>query len=712
METQNPSAMISKSTLRSVATGLFVLLAALLAANIPAHGASGPWQRADTVEGRLIAAVEGMGEGTGTLGRVPLGLHLKMKPGWKTYWRSPGDAGLPPQLSWEGSGNLAGTDFRWPAPHRFTLFGIETFGYDGEVVFPITAKPAQAGQPLDLKASVDLLVCSEICVPQHLDLTLDVPAGPAASSGGDANLIARFASYVPGDGTASGLGIESVRTSGKDLEVVATGREPFVDPDVFVENAAGAVFGAPTVAYADGNRRITVTLPSTGQLVPLDGLPVTLTLVDGARSLETTATVNAAGSTGSGLGGTPGLIAILGFALIGGLLLNLMPCVLPVLSLKLLSVVGHGGSAPRQIRAGFLASAAGILFSFMVLAGAAIALKLTGSAVGWGIQFQQPLFLVFMVVLVTGFAANLWGLFEIPLPRAIADAALGGHHAGGHHSTSLSGHFATGALATLLATPCSAPFLGTAVGFALARGPLEILAVFAALGLGLALPYLLVAAFPALAARLPRPGRWMLVLRRILGGTLALTGVWLLSVLAVQVSPAAALAVGAMMATLVLVLAIRKRLPGRARVAGGALAAVLALAAFGLPMALDRHASQAAAAIDGRWTPFDKAAIKDQVAAGGTVFVDVTADWCITCQANKKLVLTRGAVAERLFGSGIVPMRADWTRPDDRISSYLAEHGRYGIPFNIVYGPGAPDGIPLPELLTEAAVLAALDRAR
>ncbi len=136
--------MISKSTLRSVATGLFVLLAALLAANLPAHGASGPWQRTDIVEGRLIAAVEGMGEGTGTLDRVPLGLHLKMKPGWKTYWRSPGDAGLPPQLSWEGSGNLAGTDFRWPAPHRFTLFGIETFGYDGEVVFPITAKPAQA----------------------------------------------------------------------------------------------------------------------------------------------------------------------------------------------------------------------------------------------------------------------------------------------------------------------------------------------------------------------------------------------------------------------------------------------------------------------------------------------------------------------------------------------------------------------------------------
>src|SRR4051812_21763463 len=294
METQNPSAMISKSTLRSVATGLFMLLAALIAANLPALSASGPWQRTETVEGRLITAVEG----TGSLDRVPLGLHLKMKPGWKTYWRSPGDAGLPPQLSWEGSGNLAGTDFRWPAPHRFTLFGIETFGYDGEVVFPITARPAQPGQPLDLKVSVDLLVCSEICVPQNLDLALEVPAGPAASSGNDANLIARFTSYVPSDGTASGLGIESMRTSGKGLEVTATAREPFVDPDLFVENAAGAAFAAPPVPLADGNRRITITLAATGQPVPLDGLPVTLTLVDGARSMETAATVNAGGVAG------------------------------------------------------------------------------------------------------------------------------------------------------------------------------------------------------------------------------------------------------------------------------------------------------------------------------------------------------------------------------------------------------------------------------
>ncbi|UEM02928.1 thioredoxin family protein [Skermanella rosea] len=694
--------MISRSTLSSVATGLLVLLAALLSSIPPVHGASGPWQATETVEGRLVAAVDG----AGSLDSVPIGLHLKMKPGWKTYWRSPGDAGLPPQLAWDGSANLAGTDMRWPAPHRFTLFGIETFGYDGEVVFPIAARPAEPGRPLDLRASVDLLVCSDICVPQRLDLTLAIPEGPASSAGADANLIARFASRVPGDGAASGLSIESVRAADKSLRVVATAREPFVDPDLFVEAGAAAAFGAPKIDFADGDRRITITLPVTGEPVALEGMPVTLTLVDGLRAMERAATVEAPGAIQAGDVG--GLAAMLGFALVGGLLLNLMPCVLPVLSLKLLSVVSHGGSAPREIRAGFLASAAGILFSFLVLAGAAVALKLTGSAVGWGIQFQQPLFLVFMVVLVTVFAANLWGLFEIPLPRAIADAAVGGH---GGHAPTLRGHFATGALATLLATPCSAPFLGTAVGFALARGPLEIVAVFLALGLGLALPFLAVAAFPRLAARLPRPGRWMIVLRRVLGAALALTGVWLLSVLAVQIGPAAALAVGALMVAVVLALAVRRRLPGRIRFAGGVAAALLALAAFGMPTALDRPASQAAAATDAEWVPFDRAAIAEQVAAGRTVFVDVTASWCITCQANKRLVLARDPVAGRLFGGAVVPMQADWTRPDDGIAAYLAEHGRYGIPFNMVYGPGAPEGIALPELLTEAAVLAALDRA-
>jgi suppressor for copper-sensitivity B len=263
-------------------------------------------------------------------------------------------------------------------------------------------------------------------------------------------------------------------------------------------------------------------------------------------------------------------------------------------------------------------------------------------------------------------------------------------------------------LATLLATPCSAPFVGTAVGFALSRGPVEILAIFTALGIGLAAPYLLVAAAPRLATRLPRPGRWMVWLRRGLGLALAGTALWLLAILAAQTGLIAALSVGALGAGIAVLLGLGGRIPAAYRAGGVAVLVALALA---VPMAV-RTSGPAAAAADARWIAFDREAIPGLVGEGRTVFVDVTADWCITCQVNKAMVLTRDPVARRLAGDeSVVTMRADWTRPSDAIASYLAAFGRYGIPFNAVYGPGAPTGIPLPELLTTQAVLDALDRA-
>ena len=397
-----------------------------------------------------------------------------------------------------------------------------------------------------------------------------------------------------------------------------------------------------------------------------------------------------------------GLLTVLGLALLGGLILNLMPCVLPVLSIKLLSAVSHGGRERGAVRLSFLASAAGLLFSFMVLAAGAIALQLGGLAVGWGIQFQQPVFLAAMAAVVTLFACNLFGFFEIPLPGWLSGTAqLGDNH-------SLGGHFVTGAFATLLATPCSAPFLGTAVGFALSRGPGEILAVFAALGLGLALPYLLIAAAPGLATALPRPGPWMVTLRRLLGLALAGTAVWLLSVVAVQLSLTVALVLAGLFAVLGLILFARHRghlalLPTRA----GATALVAAAIAVA---ALARDPAPAIAeATD--WVPLDRQAIARHVADGQVVFVDVTAEWCITCQVNKTLVLDQAEIAGLLGGEGVVAMRGDWTRPDPMIADYLASFGRYGIPFNVVYGPEAPAGVTLPELLSRSAVMEALNLA-
>ncbi|MBM3549700.1 MAG: copper resistance protein [Alphaproteobacteria bacterium] len=643
---------------------------------------------------RLVSAVTA----TGSLERIPLGLHLTLPEGWKTYWRSPGDAGLPARIDWNGSSNLADAEIRWPIPERFSLFGLETFGYEHDVVLPILARPTKPGEPMSLAANVDYLVCKDICVPITAALALELPAGTAKPSE-FAHLIDRFNVRVPSAATAAGLTIASAVASGSGtaarLTVSTRSDIPFGKPDLLIEAPPGHAFGKPRVERYDGGhiaRFVVPAFPPKDEALP--GTTLTLTVTDGDRAAEVQVTpaAGAGGSVASELA-----LALLA-ALIGGLILNLMPCVLPVLSIKLLSVVSHGGAERSATRRAFLASSAGILGSFALLASAAVAVKAAGATVGWGMQFQEPLFLVFMIVVVTLFAANLWGLFEVMLPAGL------GTMLGSTPSQGLTGHFLTGALATLLATPCSAPFLGTAIAYALSRGAVEIYAIFAALGLGLALPYLAVAAFPGLATRLPRPGAWMATLRRVLALALAATALWLLWVLASSSGRTAALGVGAIMAAAVAALAFLPR--ARVAVAG------LVIFAFVVPAALGTSAAPEKIEDATLWRSFDRQAIPRLVAEGKTVFVDVTADWCLTCQVNKRLVVGNDSVSARLKTPDVVALRADWTRPDPAIAEYLASHGRYGIPFNVVYGPSRPDGIVLPELLTVGSVLEALDEAK
>ncbi len=670
----------------------FIIVLAALIFSQPAGALSSAAMTSEFGSARLVSAVEA----TGSLQQIRLGLHLTMPEGWKTYWRSPGDAGLPARIDWDGSTNLAGAEIRWPIPERFSLFGLETFGYEGEVVLPIVARPATPGEAMKLAASVDYLVCKDICVPLTAQIRLDLPAGSARPSE-QAHLIDRFNVRVPSALTATGLAIEDVVAVGYDekarLIVTARSDPPFEKPDLLIEGPSGLAFGKPVVERHEGGRVARFILPVHAATdTPVVGAPLTLTLTDGDRAAEIQL-APVAGVDGAGIG----LLVALLTALLGGLILNLMPCVLPVLSIKILGVVGHGGAGRLEARRAFLASSAGILASFAVLATAAVAVKAAGLTVGWGMQFQEPLFLVFMIVVVTLFAANLWGLFEVALPAGLGGAL------GGAQPPGLVGHFLTGALATLLATPCSAPFLGTAIAFALSRGPGEIYAIFLALGLGLALPYLVVAGFPGAATRLPRPGAWMATLRRVLALALAATALWLLWVLSSSSGPAVSLAVGVLMIAAVVALALMSR----------ARLAVVAMIAFAFiaPQVLGTAARLERVSDDGLWRPFDRAEIPRLVAAGSTVVVDVTADWCLTCQVNKRLVIADATIAARLKRPDIAALRADWTRPDPAIADYLASHGRYGIPFNVVYGPGRPDGVVLPELLTVAAMVEAIETA-
>ncbi len=677
------------------------------------------WVRNDHAAVRLIAAEDRLDPE----GRARLGLEFRLAPGWKTYWRSPGDAGLPPEIDWTGSENLTHTAFRWPLPERHVLFGLTTFVYGDTVILPIEAKAGDPSRPLDLRGRLTYLVCETVCIPYEADLALVLPASDRGQPGltPHAAALAAFEARVPRvidaesglPPSSAGLSVGSARLvtgeGGHSLELAIASEFPLSAPDALVEGPPGLIFERPElVAGVDpgtGILRFPVTGTGVRSSLP-PALALTVTLHDGDVATEQTVVAPVVGGGGSGLG----LVWILALAVLGGLILNLMPCVLPVLSIKLVALVGHGGGDHGAIRFSFLMTAAGILFSFMVLAFGVMAVKAAGMAVGWGLQFQEPLFLAFMAAIITLFAANMFGWLSIPLPGFAR-----GLGAGGDGGSSPAGSFATGAFATLLATPCSAPFLGTAVGFALTRGAGEIAAVFAALGLGLALPYLLVAAWPGLASHLPRPGRWMLWLRRVLGLALLVTAAWLLSILLVLIGPVGAGIVASLLVAGFLVLGLGSlRAEGGWLSRAGLVAVLLAMAipASPWPIFSDSLAARGAsgeAAV--AWERFDRVALFNHLAEGRVVLVDVTADWCLTCQVNKAMVLERGAVARVLSEEGVVPMQADWTRPDPAIGRYLSGFGRFGIPFNVVYGPGAPSGIPLPELLSERTVLEALERA-
>ncbi|UCH73768.1 MAG: thioredoxin family protein [Rhodospirillales bacterium] len=715
--------LIRHRFLRLIRSIVAVVAVSASGASAASDSAVSAWYETEQLEMRLVSAVAGMGE----LEEIRFGLQFRMQPGWKIYWRSPGTAGFPPEIDWSQSANLSTVDVAWPAPERFTIFDLDSLGYKDEVVLPLTVRPESPGAALRLRAEVNYLTCKELCVPGNGMLALDIPSGPAAASP-HAALIDRFRAQVPVDAAILGVTVEQavvkpVAGEAVSLRLAISSETAFAQPDIFVEGPLTAFFEAPSLRLSDDGRRVVATLRGSGAApAEMISRPLLVTLLDGDRAVEQAIDGSLVdvfpavppGYGASATGGGISLWAILGLALLGGLILNLMPCVLPVLSLKFLSVLGHGGREKTDVRLGFLASVAGIITSFLVLAAALAAMKAAGASVGWGIQFQQPVFLSIMVVVITLFACNLFGFFEILLPQRISNLIAvdtGPRH---EHHHSLGGHFLTGAFATLLATPCSAPFLGTAVGFALSRGIGEIFLVFAALGLGLSAPYLLVAAFPGMATQLPRPGGWMVTMKRVLGLLLVATGGWLITVIASETGTDTAVGIAGLAAAIGIALWLRGREGSRLGRHAGKVAALLAVAIMAAPVIAPSHrtADGQRSLDDAVWRVFDEDEIRRLVADGQTVLVDVTADWCITCQVNKAAVLKRDPVASLLENGEIVAMRADWTLPSQEIGDYLAQFGRYGIPFNAVYGPNAPDGVMLPEILLTESVLTAINQAR
>lgn len=447
------------------------------------------------------------------------------------------------------------------------------------------------------------------------------------------------------------------------------------------------------------------------QCLPPTEAAAEVTLAVGAQG-ESAHQALFSGTAGPGPEGTlaapPNLALILLLGLLGGLILNAMPCVLPVLSLKVFGLVKSAGQGRGAVVTGALATAAGIVISFWGLAAAAVIARAAGAAVGWGVQFQNPVFVIFLLLVVVLFCLNLWGLFEIQLPQLIARTASSGPREG------IPGHLASGFFATLMATPCSAPFLGTAIAFALSQTTVTIFLVFTAVGVGMALPYFALALAPGAARMLPKPGPWMDTLRRVMGFLLAGAAVWLLYVLGAQVSLERRAWVELTLLAIALLLWLRHQgaLTAFARRATGLGTAALIVLALGLGWQAGAATAAVGEAAPGLipWQTFDRAEADRLAAAGELVFVDVTADWCFTCKVNERLVLETEPVAAAFARHGVVPMKADWTNRDDAIARFLADHGRYGIPFYLLYRPGEEPRV-FSELLTKEGLIAAIDEA-
>lgn len=640
---------------------------------------------------------------------LQLALRQQIVDGWHTYWINPGDSGEATTIDWTLPAGFKADPIVWPTPVRFSYGPVVGYGYKTEVFLPITIHvPADVrpGTDIVLSAHVNWLVCSDECVPEEARLTVSLPVG--ATMEPDPRWAEAFASTANQIPIPNPFPVSAARSGDTVTLHVATGDATQLSDVAFFPRDAGVLQNDAPQAVAKDARGLTLTLQRDRTApVPkaLNGVlafrDMNADRSDTIRSIAITAPIGSAAAATSAWE----FVVALALAILGGLILNLMPCVLPVLSIKVVGLLQHAHEGPGQARLHGLSYTGGVLASFAIVAASLIALRATGSEVGWGFQLQSPLFVAAMIYALFVVGLNLSGVFT-----------LGTRLAGVGHSLStrdgMAGSFFAGALATLVATPCTAPFMAAAMGYAITQPWYVSFAVFEAVGLGLALPYLAVAFSPAMRRWLPRPGAWMVRLKEFLAFPIYGTVVWLIYVLAEQTE---SVGLAAVLAGLVLIAlgiwlfevfrdgegarVLRFGLPAVSFVA----AVVVAIVAVGEPSAK----STTGAALG--WEAFSQKRLDALRADGRAVFVDFTAAWCITCKLNERVVLAQPSVKQALTDKNVALLRGDWTRRDAEITRVLAQHGRAGVPLYLYYPgndrTGVEKPVVLPQILTLDTVL-------
>jgi len=726
-----------------IATFLVAAAAACMPAAAQLASRPGAVVTTPHVRAELVAhAPEGVAPGA----PVWVGLQITHQPEWHTYWKNAGDSGLPTELNWTLPSGVAAGEIAWPVPRKIPVGNLANYGYEGTVLLPVPLEVSSNFKPplalgagastLDVRLKASWLVCRKECIPEEGEFTLALPLqGSTALHKADFDAAQAAQPQPlgkPGAVEVSGntlqVRLEGLPASahGKTLgffpetpELIRTAAESGKD---WTQNWQGGTWTA-TLPLADQRSASPTTLPlvvalaesdrQPGQHVawraeaPVSGSwPAAAPRAEVSPALQAALAANAAAAPSSPASELPPqptvtLMAALLGALLGGLLLNLMPCVFPILAIKVLGFARQAGNHSAHRTAG-LAYTAGVMFSMLALGGAMLALRAAGAQLGWGFQLQSPAVVAALAALFTLIGLNLAGVFEFGRAAPLSLCSAQARHP-------IANDFLSGVLAVVIASPCTAPFMGVSLGFAIGLPATQALLLFAALGLGLALPYLVAGFIPAVALLLPRPGPWMNTLRRLLAFPMFATVAWLVWVLGQQSGIDGA---GTLLALLVCMAAIvwALTLRGRTRLVIATLmvafTAVLA-AAIGRNVLQTVEPARLAATAGQRWQPWSAARVAELTGAGQPVFIDFTAAWCVTCQYNKKATLADAEVLADFDSKKVAMLRADWTRRDPAITAALTALGRSGVPLYVLQAPGkAP--VVLTEILGKDEVRAAL----
>ena len=667
---------------------IYILFVSFFCTNVVAL--SSDWSIGDSSKVRLISPYS-----QNNNKELLIGLEYEMDPGWKTYWKSPGDGGFAQNISWENSANINNLEVLWPTPEKFQILGLTSLGYENKVIFPLKLEINDESQNTFVNLQVNFLICKDICIPGDARVFLEIPSGNKELTD-NFFIMERSLSFLPEHNFDSSY-INNVNASiYKDndnslIKIIAETDKSFFNTNIFLHTPFGLPVVKNSLVYSNNNKLITAEFKYAKDLISKEQFPIEIIVQDENHNFINMLDVQVKNISPPVKENNNYIYFIL-ISLLAGLILNVMPCVFPILSIKLMSVFS---SDQKNARVSFFTTAFGIIFSFILLGLVFLFLQYFKFSISWGMQFQQPYFLIFITLVIFLFMMNMFNQFEINLPSRVSNFSLL------NNNNLYLKDFFNGFFATLMATPCSAPFVGTAITAAFTQNYLIGINIFLFMGIGMSSPYLLVATFPKLVNFLPKPGKWMIYVKYFLGLLLLVTVIWLSNILLNFFS----LSFLILSLILFLILSYRKKIPYFQNI----FTIVILLGIFYLPSVKSLQ-NNPALKYDERWLNFFEVDINQLVNKDEVIFLDITADWCATCQFNKVNVINSNKIIKLFEENNILLIRADWTRPNKMVNVFLEKYERFGIPFNAFFSKNYPDGVLLSELLSEKEILEAINK--